>query len=158
MPVSPDAAADEAADSEGDEEPYAGNAEDDFHNDMFAANDPITSMAQGLVLQPSMEADGVEIVECAAGPDNESTSLPATQRSEVQVPGAAIGMDTASAGDEPGDTYTLDELRGEAKKYVDDNNNGDSFDDLWHGMDEYFEELHPGATAARSRQLLLPFG
>ena len=158
VPVSPDVAADEAADSEGDEEPYAGNAEDDFHNDMFAANDPITSMTQELVLQPSMEADGVEIVECAAGRDNESTSLPATERSEAQPPGAAIGMDPTNAEDEPGDTFTLDELRDEAKNYVDDNNNGDSFDDLWDGMDEYFEELHPGATAPRSRQLLLPFG
>jgi hypothetical protein len=146
-----------AADSEGDEGPYDGNAEDDFHNDMFAANDSIISTAEGLVLQPSMEADGVEIVECAAGPDNNSTSLPATQRSEAQLPVAAIGMDTANAEDEPGDTYTLDELRGEATKYVDDNNNGDRFDDLWHGMDEWSEELHPGATAARSCLLLLPF-
>jgi hypothetical protein len=157
VPVSPDAAAGEATDSEGDGGSYAGDAEDDFHNDMFAANDSNNSTVEELVLQPSMEADGVEIVECAAGPDNESTSLPATQRPKVQLPGAAIGMDTANAEDEPGDTYTLDELRDEAKKYVDDNNNGDSFDDLWHGMDEWSEELHPGATAARSRLLLLPF-
>ena len=130
-PVSPDAAAGDAADqSEGDGGPYAGDAEDDFHNDIFAANDSNNSTAEELVLQPSMEADGVEIVGWAAGPGNKSTSLTARQRSGAQPPGAAIGMDTPNAEDGPGDTYTLDELRDKANNYMDDSNNGDSFGDL----------------------------
>jgi hypothetical protein len=46
------------------------------------------------------------------------------------------------------ETYTLDDLREQANNYMDDGNNGDEFDDLFDAMDEWFEELQPGAIAA----------